>query len=147
MMAGVNDFDTAKPNGSDVSKSTDPFRATVYKNPDKDWSPYDLMTLPWVANGKMQFAPGSRTDYSSTNFILLGLVIAATKNVAWDELDQSAFLPPAAIAAGLLKNTKFAAKGAPSEYSKVIAYDRTSYNGHNDSALPGIPVSDVHGVL
>lgn len=51
--------DTAKPNETDISKSTDPFRATVYKNPTKDWSPYDLMTLPWVANGTLEFPPGS----------------------------------------------------------------------------------------
>eukprot|EP00035_Acanthoeca_spectabilis_P034264 m.28043 g.28043 ORF g.28043 m.28043 type:complete len:482 (-) comp6497_c0_seq1:1595-3040(-) len=147
MMAGVNDFDTAKPNETDISKSTDPFRATVYKNPTKDWSPYDLMTLPWVANGTLEFPPGSDKDYSSTNFILLGLVIAATKNVAWDDLDQASFRPPAAIAAGLLKNTQFAAKGAPSQYSKLNAFDRTSYNGHNSSQLPGTSVSEVHGVF
>lgn len=74
-------------------------------------------------------------------------MIAATKNVAWDELDQASFRPPAAIAAGLLKNTQFAAKGAPSQYSKLNAFDRTSYNGHNSSQLPGTSVSEVHGVL
>ena len=190
--------DTAKPNETDPNLSTDPFRATVYKHPSRDWSPYDLLTLPWVANGQMEFPPGegkvcmcvpllmhevevqysfplpyslshhrlltrtrtplpvdasvARTnphhqDYSSSNFILLGLVIAAIKGVAWDALDQSAFLTPAARAAGLLQHTKFAAHGPPSEYSNLTAYDRTSYNGHNASALPGYSVSDVHGVL
>ena len=33
--------------------SSDSFRATCYKDPSKDWSPADLIQLPWVANGGM----------------------------------------------------------------------------------------------
>ena len=37
-----------------------------------DWAPFELLALPWVSNGTMEFAPGTDQDYSSTNFILLG---------------------------------------------------------------------------
>ena len=67
-------MDQAKPNETDFSKSTDPFRATVYANPSKDFGPFDLLALPWVSNQGMEFPPGTDQDYSSTNFLLLGLV-------------------------------------------------------------------------
>jgi CubicO group peptidase (beta-lactamase class C family) len=150
-MAGLPDFDTAKPNETDFSKSTDPFRATVYKNPTKDYKPYDLLKLPWVSTGKLDFAPGTDKAYSSTNFLVLGLVLAAVagpdgKGVAWDHFDQYAFRPEALVSQ-LLNHSVFAQRGAPDQFVKLSAYDRTSYNGHNASSLPGIEVNKVHGVF
>jgi len=151
MRAGVPDYDTAKPSDTNVSASTDSFRATCYKNPGKDWAPFDLLALPWVSNGTMEFAPGTDQDYSSTNFILLGLVLAAHADVPWDQYDQMAFRTPGAVKAGLLNNTRWARHGPPIEYTDVHAYDRTAYNGQDPSQdpnpLPGIDVSAVHGVF
>lgn len=149
MTAGVPDYDTAKPNETDFSKSTDPFRAIVYRDPSKDWSPFDLLRVPWVAKGEMAFPPGTDKDYSSTNFVLLGLVLAATvgHGVSWDRFDQLAFRPPHAVASGLLNHSRFARHGAPSDYTSLDAFDRTSYNGHNASSLPGTSVRNVHGVF
>ena len=150
MMAGVPDFDTAKPNETDFARSTDPFRATCYAQPGKDWSPYDLLSLPWVSNGTMVFEPGTQKAYSSTNFMLLGFVLAAKANggagVPWDHLNQLAFRPPHETA--LLNHSLFARHGAPSPtFVSLDAFDRTSYNGHNASARPGTDVSAVHGVF
>ena len=151
MTAGVPDFDTATPNEKNVSASTDPFRATVYATPAQDWSPFDLLRLKWVGGkGALDFPPGTKKAYSSTNFLLLGLVLAAATNgggVAWDRFDQFAFRPAAAASAGLLNRTAFARHGAPSAYTTLDAYDRTSYNGHNASARPGTKVDAVHGVF
>ena len=77
----------------------------------------------------MEFAPGTDQDYSSTNFMLLGMVLAATYDVPWDQLDQAAFRPSAAISAGLLNHSVWALKGAPADYTALDGYDRTSYNG------------------
>jgi hypothetical protein len=151
MMAGLPDFDTAKPNETDFSKSTDPFRATVYKNPTIDYSPYDLLKMPWVSTGKLDFAPGTDKEYSSTNFLVLGLVIAAVagpdgQGVAWDKFDQYAFRPKSLVNQ-LLNNTVFARRGSPDHFVTLSAYDRTSYNGHSASSRPGLEVNKVHGVF
>ena len=62
----------------------------------------------------------------------------------WDQYDQTSFRTPGAIKAGLLNNTAWARHGAPSEYTDLHAYDRTSYNKQNSSALPGIDVRINH---
>lgn len=154
MTSGVLDFDTAKPSDSDPSHSVDPFRATVYSTASKDWTPQDLITVPWVANGTMEFPPGTDSDYSSTNFVLLGLILANHAGVTWDKYDQGSFgvRPAKAIKAGLLKNTQWAVHGAPEEFTPIHGYDRTCYNGlpcpsSGNGALPGKDVSKVHGVF
>eukprot|EP00040_Diaphanoeca_grandis_P003591 m.25333 g.25333 ORF g.25333 m.25333 type:complete len:486 (-) comp14960_c0_seq1:458-1915(-) len=148
MTSGIPDFDTAKPDNKDPSKSTDPFRKEVYDTPARDWGPFDLLSVPWVAKGSMDFAPGNQTSYSSTNFVLLGLVLAATRGVEWDKFDQGAWRPQTSIANGLLNNTKWGVTGvAPNTFTNVHGFDQTSYNGHNSSAVPGTDVSAVHGVF
>ena len=45
------------------------------------------LSLPWVYTGKL--SPVSTHGYSSTNFVLLGLVLAKFANAtSWDTLDQ-----------------------------------------------------------
>ena len=66
-----------------------------------------------------------------------GLVLAAKAGVPWDQYDQTSFRTPGAVKAGLLNNTAWARHGAPIQYTDLHAYDRTSYNKQNSSALPG----------
>ena len=47
MQSGIPDFDTANP--SRTGPDLDPFRATVYANPNENFSEPTLMSLPWVA--------------------------------------------------------------------------------------------------
>jgi CubicO group peptidase (beta-lactamase class C family) len=35
----------------------------------------------WVATGSLEFTPGEQTQYSSTNFVLLGLLLAQLTGV------------------------------------------------------------------
>ena len=80
-----------------------------------------------VHTGELLFEPGSREKYSSTNFILLGLLLAQQKNGAnssWEDYDQRTYLE---TGSGI--NVTFAAHGAPKNYTRVRGYDRTSYNG------------------
>ena len=148
MRSGVPDYDTAKPNEQNRSLSTDAFRATCYAHPAADYAPLDMLAVPWVHTGALDFAPGTDQDYSSTNFLLLGVVLAAHAGSAhWYDFDQSSFRPPALAAAGFMGRTRYAARGPPSQYTDVRGYDRTSYNGHDPDARPGIDVGDVHGVF
>ena len=42
-----------------------------------------------MANGSLLFEPGTDFKYSSTNFAILGLLLASLDGVTWDGLDQS----------------------------------------------------------
>ncbi len=64
--------------------------------------------------------------------------------VPWNHLDQGAFRSAKAVKAGLLNNSVWALHGAPSDYTKLHGYDRTSYNhqvGHIEIALTLYPRS------
>ena len=148
MTSGVPDYDTAKPG----NPPTDSFRAEVYSNPSRDYTPFDLISVPWVATGSLLFPPGYKQHYSSTNFVLLGLLAAELSSSSsggaqsWLDFDQGAFLP-AALRAKWGNSFTWAKTGSPAEVvSKEIGYDRTTYNGQPGTA-PGIDDNDVHGVF
>ena len=145
MSSGVPDYDTAKPY---PKPPTDAFRAEVYARPSQDWGPTLLINQSWVATGRLEFTPGSTTRYSSTNFVLLGLLLAAlTDSKTWDAYDQGSIfdaLPQERRA--LYSGLRFGVHGAPANYTTVHGFDRTSYNGGNSSARPGKDVWKVAGV-
>jgi len=144
MSSGVPDYDTATP----FPTMDDPFRAEAYATPSIEYTPAKLLNVSWVATGSLTFAPGSQFHYSSTNFVLLGLLLAELHGAdSWDEWDQGCLLdalPPARRA--MYSRTSFAVHGPPSRYTGVHGYDRTTYNGGNSSLRPGTDVSDIAGV-
>ena len=146
MNSGIPDFDTAKPY---PRPPTDPLRATIYKHPRKNYTPPDLLRVPWVHTGKLDFTPGQASygfAYSSTNFILLGLVLARLDGASdWENFDQKTFMPPEIKTR--LKSVNYVKTGAPSSVSRLAGYDRTSYNGQSPDAFPGIDVRKTHGVF
>jgi CubicO group peptidase (beta-lactamase class C family) len=133
----------------------DSLRLELYNNPTKFYTPQELMAVPWVAN---QYKPCVDTGvprwhkcYSSTNFMLLGMILA--NGTEWNKFDQSTFFP-----SGLKQNTslKFGVSGAPTDYSPVHGYDRTGYNmpenhtndqdvGGVDGVFAGWTASDLVG--
>ena len=110
MNSGVPDFDTAKPY---PRPPTDSLRQTIYKNPNKDYYPHELISFPWVATGSLEFIPGTkRFAYSSTNFVLLGLILARMDNKErWSDYKQSSFLPKQMLKT--LPSVVYWKKGAP----------------------------------
>ena len=143
MRSGIPDFDTANPSGS---APTDKLRAKVYARPNIEHPPVSLLNLSWVATGSLKFPPGERSAYSSTNFVLLGLLLDSLQDSAtWDSYNQSSVFQRHAAAP--YENVKFAVHGSPASHHAVPGYDRTSYNGGNASARPGIPVAAVAGVF
>eukprot|EP00421_Protoceratium_reticulatum_P017592 CAMPEP_0168387010 /NCGR_PEP_ID=MMETSP0228-20121227/15724_1 /TAXON_ID=133427 /ORGANISM="Protoceratium reticulatum, Strain CCCM 535 (=CCMP 1889)" /LENGTH=417 /DNA_ID=CAMNT_0008400231 /DNA_START=56 /DNA_END=1309 /DNA_ORIENTATION=+ len=128
MTSGVPDFDTAKPCMRPGCAPTDPLRATLYSDPNTSWAPTRLMNVPWVkghfkkCKSMVPWFPA--ICYSSTNFMLLGLVLAAHAHAtSWESFDQTPLLPKS-----LQGRVRFALKGAPKDYTPVHGYDRTSYN-------------------
>lgn len=79
--------------------------------------------------------------YSSTNYILLGLILAAHADApSWSAYDQHGALQPVL---GDFSNLSFAVTGAPSAYTAVRGYDVTHYNNNTGA----IDVADVCGVF
>lgn len=126
MKAGVPDFDTATPSRTPGGLNTDSLRALLYKTPNRSDSPTQLMSVPWVAKTWTDCTArhGFQFCYSSTNFMLLGFVLAQYGKLSdWKDLDQSQFLPDY-----LKSEIVFAKDGTPVSYGSARGYDRTSYN-------------------
>jgi CubicO group peptidase (beta-lactamase class C family) len=144
MRSGVPDYDTATPSGK---HPTDSFRAECYANPTRSYTPQALISVPWIRTGRLEFTPGVcnthkyHNCYSSTNYVLLGLLLAAQSGAdSWQDYSQAAALAP------VLKdfsNLTFAVSGPPSAWTPVHGYDVTKYNGNNRS----IDVAEVAGVF
>jgi len=145
MQSGIPDFDTANP--SRTGKDVDPFRATVYANPTTDYFEPTLMSEPWVVTHNLTSKPGQGFHYSSTNFGILGLILAHHAGVTdYRDFNQSSFLPPSLAATA--KTIAWAQRGSPRDHDVVPGFDRTDYNGQDPEARPdGVPVVDVHGVF
>ena len=112
-------FDTAKPY---PLPPTDSLRATIYANASEDFTPPLLLSVPWVATGALDWMPGTKQDYSSTNFVLLGLILAYHSGAdSWDQYDQRSFLPPAV--AKELPSVKYVRHGAPKDVTRLHGYD------------------------
>ena len=134
MASGIPDFDTANPSRS--GPDLDTFRATVYKNPTHNYLEPALLSEPWVATKNLTSVPGQGFHYSSTNFGLLGLILAGQHGVVdYRNLNQSAFLP--ASLAAVADEIGWAGLGSPREHGVVEGFDRTDYNGQDPTKHPG----------
>ena len=63
--------------------SSNGFREGFTTNPGRDWTPEELIGFGLA--GQTQFAPGTSYQYSNTNTLLLGQVIAAVDGKTWDQ--------------------------------------------------------------
>jgi len=142
MVSGIPDFDTATP-CDEKGVCQDPLRASLYATPSKTLSPIELLKVDWV---KGQFKPCKPQPwglfcYSSTNFMLLGMILAEHSGAtSWETYNQTLSLPPA-----LRKRVKFALRKGPSSFTSVHGYDRTQYNvpagthnNHDDFDVSGV---------
>ena len=85
-----------------------------------------------MATGSLQFSPGACDTrkyyncYSSSNFVLLGLLLAQLAGADdWTTFAQQAPLAPAAPD---FTDVQFAVTGAPAAFTGVKGYDTTHYN-------------------
>jgi len=108
MRSGVADFDNLHS------------RAYQFKYPAEDLGPFK--ELSFLPPGKTFVCePGSCGEYSSSNYELLGLILAQQAGVeSWADYTQSMNLPDAVL--NDMPHTKFAVHGLCSNYTKVHAY-------------------------
>jgi D-alanyl-D-alanine carboxypeptidase len=94
--------------------------------PDWDLSPLDYLAFTRSRKSEFECMPGTHSHYSSTNFMLLGLVWAQHTQgcTSWDKLDQSSVVP-----AGLSDDIIFFERGRCAKYPNVVHYyDHTGTN-------------------
>mmetsp|Transcript_31956 Transcript_31956/g.38629 ORF Transcript_31956/g.38629 Transcript_31956/m.38629 type:complete len:460 (-) Transcript_31956:39-1418(-) len=142
MQSGIPDFDTAQPKGR---YPTDSLRADLYAHPHHLYTPTQLMDVPWVRKGHLEKPPGPHGGvfrYSSTNFLILGLILAQAYGASsWETYPQINAIPENLRPA--YSNIVFADTGAPSDHTPVHGYDETTYNNNTKH----IDVSGVEGVF
>ena len=148
MHSGVPDYDTASPG----AHPSDKLRVDSYNHPNHSYTPTQLLSLPWVRTGKLLFAPGTcerrkyYNCYSSTNFVLLGLLLASVNDApTWTDYDQATAL--AAVHSDF-EHLQFAVAGAPEQWTPVHGYDETKYisgkTGHDVSAVVSAHMCIAH---
>ena len=105
MRSGVPDYDNPAS------------RSWQLQHPHTDMDPA-LILNKFVKPG-FTCPPGTCGEYSTTNYVLLGLVLAALNNATrWEDLDQIAILPPAA--APLLSLSHFPTHGPCSKVAGMV---------------------------
>lgn len=146
MKSGIPDYDTATPF---PLPPTDPFRADVYAHPADTFPPAKLLNLSWVRRGRLDFSPGRNFSYSSTNFVLAGLMLSSLSGASsWDAYEQADLLSPLPQARqAQYAGIRFSHGSTPAAEGAVGGFDRTNYNGANASARPGVDVSSIAGVF
>jgi len=110
MRSGIPDFDNLAS------------RRYQFENPLKDLGPVE--ELSFLTPGQsFNCEPGSCGEYSSTNYELLGLILAQNAGVSsWDEYEQVRDLPEELMAS--MPHTSFAVHGPCARYTKVHAYSK-----------------------
>lgn len=137
----IPDFDTAVMIPGHPAK--DSLRQVMYNEPNRSLGPFELLDFPWVKNRPVGACQPDKVCYSSTNYVLLGLLLASQLGLkSWTSLDQRTFVPDE-IAANLV----FAKTGPPSQYTDIHGLDVTSYNMPENCSTANHDVWEVSGVF
>ena len=142
MTGGVPDYDTTWLPG-------DPWRIRQYNNPGHDYGPIEIITDQSM-NVPGVFPPGTKQYYSSTGFILLGLLLAEISGAeTWQDFRQRDVIPTFDDIYGddvNISNIRFADSGPCSKYTRVHGYDEVQVKGFdvwNVSCLGGWTAGNV----
>lgn len=108
MRAGIPDFDNARSRQYQLS------------HPQEDMGPVESMSFLFPVKDEDWYCdPGTCGVYSSSNYELLGLILAqAAGKQSWDEYTQAEDLPHLPE----MTSTRFAIRGVCSKYTRVHAY-------------------------
>jgi len=112
MQSGLADFDT--PTLDD----------DILTHGDEEWPPYAILRAAAGSTPPINFPPGSQTEYSSTNYVLAGLVLLAHDADAgsdWTKLDLFKLAFPPELAAAY-KNVSFVNDGPISATATVAGF-------------------------
>ncbi|CAJ1398374.1 unnamed protein product [Effrenium voratum] len=111
MTSGIQDYDG------------EAFSTAQFANRSKAFGPIEIVSN--YVSPELQFPPGQQQAYCSTNYILLGLVLAThyhqpTKSWAWQSYDQSTVIPAALRNA--FQNSLFVKEGPCSHFTPVHGF-------------------------
>lgn len=128
MTSGLSDYDG------------EAFAADQFANRSKDFGPVEIIGK--YVSPKFKFVPGSRQDYCSTNYILLGLVLAnhyhkKGSTWSWRGLDQKSVIPAALRSA--FEHSEFVLSGTCRDHTLVHGF----LQSYSTASLPPGDVSDL----
>ena len=111
MTSGIQDYDGGA------------FSAAQFANRSKAFGPVEIVTR--FVSPTLQFSPGEHQAYCSTNYILLGLVLAthyhrAGSDWSWQDYDQASVVPAALQKA--FNHSLFVMQGPCSKYTPVHGF-------------------------
>ena len=138
MHSGIRDYD----NGDT--------RSYQNKHKELDISPLWILNLPNIK--QFEFFPGTRAHYSSTNYVILGLVLANYQQASnWDKMNQREWVPKKNEFSSNFNSIKYGIHGKCKNFSGWDnVYDGQSIHGYQnvkDSMLPAtINQSDVYNI-
>ncbi|MCO4747912.1 MAG: beta-lactamase family protein, partial [Proteobacteria bacterium] len=69
------------------------------------WTPEELVQWAWDHESTLRFEPGTRWEYSNTNYVLLGLIIEAATGESYESELQRRLLDPLALDSMWLSGT------------------------------------------
>lgn len=120
------------------------------RNPGQDIDPF--FYLRSAAKMRKPCRPGACAWYSGANYVLLGFVLLELQGAQrWEDLNQTAVIPPELKAAGRYKNLDFAMRGSCAQYPNVAHQIHSYMRGdrrvfrdmHRHSCLNGWSMGNV----
>ena len=124
MSSGLSDYDGES------------YSAAQFADRTKDFSPLEIISS--FIDDRQRFKPGESQSYCSTNYILLGFVLAHhAGSSSWSEYDQRSVFP--ASEAAKYPKTQFVASGACKEHTPVHGF----LEGYSTASIPKQDVWNV----
>lgn len=115
------------------------YTEAVYAEPGRSWSALDLLAIV-LSYGQPSFAPGEAYEYSSTNYLLLGLLVERLTGVGYATAVQALVLDRLVLGNTWLPNTE--PPGArPDDRYQYLAHAYESRSGGVYDALGFHPMS------
>lgn len=118
--------------------SNDTYLRDLSNNPNKEWLPEEEVS--YVAKNPLLFPPGTKWDYSNTNYILAGLIIVKLTGHSLEEEINKRFLPKNNASQLNLKNTFYISHQYPSSITSRIVHGYR-FGGNIGKFIP--PQTDI----
>lgn len=111
------------------------FFGQILSDPARPWTPEELIAI--AAQHSADFVPGTDYNYSSTGYILLGMIIVRlTKHSLAEELDQRLFMP-----LGMSQTSLPSGSDMPAPFARGYSIDPSAGENSPPSSNDGTPLS------
>jgi D-alanyl-D-alanine carboxypeptidase len=128
---------------------TDAFVRAAHAHPDKIWTAREL--LAFAGPQRLRFTPGSRYDYSNTNYLLLGMALEAATGEPLAKLIRDRLLEPLGLHHTWLATTETVPPGALARGYAILDNNGSRHDATDEAwalgGADGAMVSDAADLL